>query len=75
MATRIDKYRQAAVAYFLYGCLYLGGAVYAASTGLSERASLTGGDVGWFVLGGLVVFRVDGDDDGRLFFLHERCWK
>ncbi len=55
MADRAQKYRQAAIAYLIYGLLYLGGAIYAASTGMSERASLTGGSIGWFILGSLVV--------------------
>ena len=55
MIDRSEKYRQAAVAYFIYGLLYLFGAVYAASTGISERAALSGGSIGWFVIGGVVV--------------------
>jgi hypothetical protein len=50
-----NKYHQAAVAYFIYGLLYLGGAFYAATAGVSERAVTSGSAVGWFVLGGLVV--------------------
>lgn len=55
MTDHAYRYRQAAVTYFIYGLIYLTGAFYAASTGMSERASLGGGNITWFILGVLIV--------------------
>ncbi|MBI3988142.1 MAG: hypothetical protein HY347_00850 [candidate division NC10 bacterium] len=54
MATREEKYRQAALAYLIYGLIYLVGALYLAHVGVAERA-VRGGSSGWFLLGGLFV--------------------
>lgn len=48
------KYRQAAVGYFVYGVVYLAGAIYMAVAGISERAAADG-SVLWFVLGAVMV--------------------
>lgn len=51
----LRKYRQAAVAYFVYGIIYLSGAIYVARTGIVDR-DISGG-YGWiyFLLGGILV--------------------
>lgn len=54
MATREEKYRQAALAYLIYGLIYLVGAIYVAQVGVAERA-MRGGAAGWFLLGGLFL--------------------
>ncbi len=54
MASKGEKYRQAAIAYFIYGLIYLAGAIYVTQVGVAERAREVGA-VGWFLLGGLFV--------------------
>lgn len=49
------KYHQAAISYFIYGVIYLGGAVYLSVTGEVPRARLSGGVI-WFLMGALFVF-------------------
>ncbi len=46
----MQKYHQAAIAYLIYGLIYLGGAVYIAGAGLSRRSGLI-----YFIIGGLFV--------------------
>lgn len=56
MATRDEKFRQAAVAYLLYGIVYMAGALYLASRGIGARGMTgTAGGVLWFVLGTLFI--------------------
>ena len=46
MATRTEKYHQAAVTYFVYGLIYLTGAVYLAEMELVARSGWA-----WFLIG------------------------
>jgi len=55
MATRQEKFRQAALSYLIYGCLYLGGAIYVALTGIVGRAVTTRSGVIWFGVGAILV--------------------
>ena len=55
MATRHEKFRQAALSYFCYGCLYLAGAIYVASTGIAGRALTTRAGFIWFVVGPILI--------------------
>ncbi len=55
MATRREKFRQAALSYLIYGCLYLGGAIYVAVTGIVGRAMTTRSSVIWFGVGAILV--------------------
>ncbi len=55
MATRQEKFRQAALSYLIYGCLYLGGAIYVAVTGIVGRAMTTRSGVIWFGVGAILV--------------------
>lgn len=55
MATRQEKFRQAALSYLIYGCLYLGGAIYVAVTGIVGRAMTTRSGVIWFGIGTILV--------------------
>lgn len=55
MMAREEKFRHAAIAYGIYGLLYLVGAIYLAGTGGSPRALQSGAWV-WFAIGGLIVF-------------------
>ena len=50
-----QRYKQAALAYLVYGIIYLCGAIYLANLGLSERGSMEGGAWVWYVVGGLFV--------------------
>ncbi len=54
MASSKRAYRDAAVGYFLYGLIYLIGAVYLAYVGASERA-MGPNSFWWFLLGGGMV--------------------
>lgn len=56
MATREEKFRQAAVAYLVYGIVYLAGALYLASRGFGTRG-MAGAQpaIFWFVVGGLFI--------------------
>ena len=52
---RVDRhYHQAAIAYLIYGLLYLGGAVYLTAIGESARG-MAGGGIWWFLFGALMV--------------------
>jgi len=53
MASKGEKYRQAAIAYLIYGLIYLGGAIYMAQVGVADRGMK--GGAGWFLLGGLFI--------------------
>jgi hypothetical protein len=55
MATRQEKFQQAALSYLIYGCLYLGGAIYVAVTGIVGRAMTTRSGVIWFGVGTILV--------------------
>lgn len=55
MATRQEKFRQAALSYLIYGSLYLGGAIYVAVTGIVGRAMTTRSSVIWFGVGAILV--------------------
>jgi hypothetical protein len=50
MANRTQKYHQAAIAYLVYGVLYLAGALYLGSVGVGP-----GGGVVWYIVGAVVV--------------------
>ncbi len=50
MATREEKFRQAAWAYLIYGVVYWLGGLYLATRGIA-----IGGGIVWFVLGALFV--------------------
>lgn len=56
MTPREARFRQAAIAYFVYGLLYMAGAIYLASLGIGTQrmTGVTGGIV-WFVLGTLFI--------------------
>ncbi len=55
MATREERFRQAAWAYFIYGILYMIGAVYLAGQGVAVRRTGAGPMVAWFVIGALLI--------------------
>ncbi|MGH7319003.1 MAG: hypothetical protein ACRELA_05170 [Candidatus Rokuibacteriota bacterium] len=56
MATRREKFRQAALSYFLYGCAYLAGAAYIAMTGIAGRVLSGRSGLLWFGIGaGLII--------------------
>lgn len=55
MATQQEKFQQAALSYLIYGCLYLGGAIYVAVTGIVGRAMTTRSGVIWFGVGTILV--------------------
>lgn len=46
MATRTQRYHQAAITYLIYGLIYLSGAVYLAETDVVARSGLV-----WFLVG------------------------
>lgn len=50
MATRKQKYHQAAITYLLYGLIYLSGAVYLAETDMVARSGWV-----WFLVGAIFV--------------------
>lgn len=50
MATHTQKYHQAAITYFIYGVLYLAGAVYLAQIDVVDRSGWA-----WFVVGSIFV--------------------
>lgn len=56
MASRDARFKQAALAYLIYGIIYLGGAVYLAWVGVGARG-MTGTSAGiiWFLLGALFI--------------------
>ncbi len=55
MATRQEKFRQAALSYLCYGCLYLAGAIYVASTGITGRELTSRAGMIWFAVGATLI--------------------
>lgn len=55
MTTREDRFRQAAWTYFVYGVIYLVGAVYLASQGIAVRRTGAGPVAVWFLVGALLI--------------------
>jgi len=55
VATGHEKFRQAALSYFLYGCAYLAGAAYIALTGITGRVMTGGSALLWFGIGAALV--------------------
>ena len=49
------KFRQAALSYLVYGCLYLAGAAYIAASGISGRAMTGRSVLVWFGVGAILV--------------------
>ena len=49
------KYQQAAITYFVYGIIYLAGAIYIANAGLTTKTAGPSGGLVYFVMGGLFV--------------------
>lgn len=54
MASKQRRYHNAAVGYFIYGLIYLTGAIYLVQVGASARA-MGSGSIWWFLLGGAMV--------------------
>ncbi len=52
---RDKKFRQAALSYLIYGCLYLAGAIYVAVTGTGGRGVTSRPGVIWFGIGAILV--------------------
>lgn len=50
MATRTQKYHQAAITYFIYGLIYLSGALYLAAMDVVVRSEFA-----WFLVGAVFV--------------------
>ena len=55
MATREERFRQAAWTYFGYGMLYMVGAIYLVTQGVGARGTQAAPVVAWFVLGTLFI--------------------
>ena len=55
MATQQVKFRQAALSYLIYGCLYLAGAIYIATSGNAGRAMGARSSLVWFGMGAILV--------------------
>ena len=55
MATRQEKFRQAALSYLIYGCLYLAGAIYIVVIGIAGRAMTGRSGVIWFGVGTILI--------------------
>ena len=55
MAIQQVKFRQAALSYLIYGCLYLAGAAYIAASGISGRAITSRSALVWFGVGAILV--------------------
>lgn len=55
MAIQQVKFRQAALSYLIYGCLYLAGAAYIATSGVSGRAMTARSTLVWFGVGAILV--------------------
>jgi hypothetical protein len=49
------KFRQAALSYLIYGCLYLAGAAYIAASGVSGRAMTGRSALVWFGVGAILI--------------------
>jgi len=55
MSIQQVKFRQAALSYLIYGCLYLAGAAYIAASGVSGRAMTGRSAVVWFGVGAILI--------------------
>jgi len=55
MAIQQVKFRQAALSYLIYGCLYLAGAAYIAASGLSGRPMTSRSALVWFGVGAILI--------------------
>ena len=55
MSIQQVKFRQAALSYLIYGCLYLAGAAYIAASGVSGRAMTNRSALVWFGVGAILV--------------------
>jgi hypothetical protein len=55
VATREERFRQAAWTYFVYGLLYMAGAIYLSNQGIGERGMRGVAGLMWFVLGTLFI--------------------
>jgi hypothetical protein len=55
MATRQVKFRQAALSYLVYGCLYLMGAVWIGVSGVMGRPMTARSSLVWFGMGALLI--------------------
>ena len=55
MAIQQAKFRQAALSYLIYGCLYLAGAAYIAASGVSGRAMTSRSALVFFGVGAILV--------------------
>ena len=55
MSIQQVKFRQAALSYLIYGCLYLAGAAYIAASGVSGRAMTSRSALVWFGVGAILV--------------------
>jgi hypothetical protein len=55
MAIQQVKFRQAALSYLIYGCLYLAGAAYVVASGVSGRAMTGRSALVWFGVGAILI--------------------
>lgn len=55
MANVSKKYQQAAITYFVYGVIYLIGAIYIGSIGLSDKTAGPGGGLAYYLMGAAFV--------------------
>ena len=55
MSIQQVKFRQAALSYLVYGCLYLAGAAYIAGSGISGRAMTGRSALVWFGVGAILI--------------------
>jgi hypothetical protein len=55
MSIQQVKFRQAALSYLIYGCLYLAGAAYIVASGISGRAMTGRSVLVWFGVGAILV--------------------
>jgi hypothetical protein len=55
MAMQQAKFRQAALSYLVYGCLYLAGAAYIAASGITVRPMTSRSGLIWFIVGAALI--------------------
>ncbi len=55
MGRKQKYYKQAALAYFMYGLIYFAGALYLSQLGLSSRGSMENNGWAWFLAGAVFV--------------------
>ena len=55
MAIQQAKFRQAALSYLIYGCLYLAGAAYIAVSGITARPMTSRSGLIWFIVGAALI--------------------